>query len=99
MANRLVDFQLIRRTDTLEERLWKFRFGRCEDFYDTLDQVKLIPLSERKYIEDDEHLWEIKPSPYTEVILAKAFDNFESCLEAARAQLPLFRNGGRVHVQ
>lgn len=88
MSNLLVDFQLVRDGD--RELAWRFRFGQCEDFGGALTLVKTIPFAERKYQPDYEHLWTVTPGQRNGEILTCAFENFASCLEAARCQIPLF---------
>ena len=89
VGNLMVDFFLHRTMDDIETA-WKFRFGKCESFKTALRTVKSIPISEREYDAEQNHLWTITPSPENEEILRLAFKNFKSNLDTARSQLPLF---------
>jgi len=89
VGNLMVDFVLHRDPDGTETA-WLFRFGKCESFETALQTIKRIPISEREYNPDLNHLWTVKPSLENEEILRLAFKNFKSCLATARAQLPLF---------
>ena len=87
----LRDFQLVK-DDKGQELAYRFRFGRCEDFADTLDQFKAaIDMHERRPTPENAWLWEVDATPANRTSLGHIFDNFEECYEIARSQLRLFQ--------
>jgi hypothetical protein len=70
---------------------WRFRFGDCESFADTLNEFKRrIPLEERIPNPDAAWLWEVKATQLNRNALDQIFDNFEMCLQTAESQMRLF---------
>jgi hypothetical protein len=92
-VNLLVDFTLHRwegeGPQQGQESLWAFRFGKCQDFQQAIAALKTIPQDQRHYYREKHHLWEVVPNPRNHQVLARTFDNFESCLATARSQMRL----------
>ena len=71
---------------------WRFRFGYCESFHDTLMEFKKrIPMNERIPNPDAAWLWEIRPTQLNRNALGQIFDNFEECLQTAESQMRLWK--------
>lgn len=87
---RLVDFELVRWPDG-RDRFYRFRFGRCDDFGEALEQFKAcVTLAERRPQPDNRWLWEVDATPANRRELAVLFDNFEAEYETAASQLRMF---------
>jgi hypothetical protein len=89
-GNKLKDFS-VRRNAEKEVTHYCFRFGKCEDFPQALDDLKeYIPRGQRSYSQDQDHLWIIQANDENETALGEIFDNFDDCLEIAEAQMAMF---------
>lgn len=78
--------------DFAEANGWyQFRFegGDPKSFKLALAFVKSIPLEERAYWPDKDHLWEVRAGPENEEILAWAFSNGKLCIETLKASVKL----------
>ena len=78
--------------DFAEANGWyAFRFGGGgpTDFKVALAAVKSIPLEERNYWPEKNHLWEVLVSPRNELVLMAAFENGKLCIETLKASVKL----------
>jgi hypothetical protein len=87
--NLLTDFQLVRKPNG-EDDQYRFYFGKCDDFQGALANLKKVPIQERKYSAEHDHLWIVEANRVNHAILAATFDNFETCLKIARGQESMF---------
>jgi len=77
--------------DFYEHNGWYyFRFGHGDDFSESLRMVKSIPIEERVYKPENNHLWGCKVTEENERILVKAFENARTCILALKSQLRMF---------
>ncbi len=79
----------------VEETEWfQFRLGKGADFARALERFKkLIPLVDRCYIEEQDHLWRVKVEvanqPHIAAALGEIFSNWQGCVEQVRRQMVL----------
>jgi len=77
--------------DFYEHNGWYyFRFGRGDDFNEALKAIKSIPVEERTYKPENNHLWGCKVTEENERILVKAFEKARTYLLAPKSQLRMF---------
>lgn len=87
---RIVDFAVVRDADR-KIAWWRFRFGRCEDFAETMGAFKdAIVWTERTPDPERAWLWEVRATPANRRALGDIFDNFEECLQLVERQIEMF---------
>ena len=87
---RVVDFAVVRDGDR-KITGWLFRFGRCEDFAETMEAFKdSIAWADRTPNPERAWLWAVLATPANRGALGEIFDNFEECLQLVERQIEMF---------
>lgn len=85
----LLDFKLIKANGDV--RAWSFRFGKCEEFKETMMLFKrAIPSDQRKPFPEERWRWEVDQNPANYRIMQALFDNFPQSIQAAVSQMNLW---------
>lgn len=73
--------------------LWAiFKIGKCEDFHETIEELKSEITFNHRDFDPDRKTWAVRLTPRTEAALGDIFDNFAGSIEAIRSQRKLWND-------
>ena len=89
MSAKVIDLEL-RRDEVRKIRYYKFRIGRCDDFEETLTELKRRITPAHRSYDDRTRYWTVKASESNELRLGGLFDNWVEAFENAKLQIGMF---------